>query len=259
MQRLGTPMTAQDDAARFGNLQFTDFQRLATDPTLSRHEKIGFPDAYREGFESSIHADIVSKLPALRRKRSTVLDIGCGCSGLPRMMVQDAERLGQRIHLVDSAEMLALLPEATCATKTAGRFPDCPALISQLEARVDALLVYSVLQYEFAAGGLWPFLDAALGLLAPGGRLLLGDLPNVSMRRRFFSSAAGRAFHLSFTGRDEEPPAASLPFPPGSIDDAVVLSIIRHSRDAGFHAYVVPQPESLPMHNRREDILVVRP
>jgi hypothetical protein len=46
---------------------------------------------------------------------------------------------------------------------------------------------------------------------------------------------------------------------PAKIDDAVVLEILRRARDKGFDAYVVPQSDGLPMANRREDILIVRP
>lgn len=43
------------------------------------------------------------------------------------------------------------------------------------------------------------------------------------------------------------------------IDDAVVLSLVSRSRAAGFNAFVVPQAANLPMANRREDILILRP
>jgi hypothetical protein len=46
---------------------------------------------------------------------------------------------------------------------------------------------------------------------------------------------------------------------PAKIDDAVVLEILQRARDKGFDAYVVPQSDDLPMANRREDILIVRP
>ena len=56
---------------------------------------------------------------------------------------------------------------------------------------VDVILSYSVLHYVFVQQPLYEFLDTSLGLLADGGQMLLGDIPNVSKRKRFFSSAAG--------------------------------------------------------------------
>src|SRR5665213_3236592 len=54
-----------ENIERFKDLTFEDFRRLAKDDTLSSFEKIGFPNAYREGKETTIFADIVRKLPAL--------------------------------------------------------------------------------------------------------------------------------------------------------------------------------------------------
>lgn len=252
-------MTDRDDPARFANIRMDDFRRMAADPALSRYEKIGFPDTYREGREAAIHADIVRKLPALQRAGATVVDIGAGCSDLPRMRIDDAVRLGQALHLVDCEEMLALLPDAPGVTKTAAIWPDCQELRGSLHGRADAVVVYSVLQCVFAEADIWRFLDATFALLAPGGRLLVGDVPNVSMRARFFASDAGKAFHRAYTGRDEDPPPVPGGSASGQIDDAIVFAILQRARAAGFHAYVVPQPDDLPMHNRREDLLVVRP
>ncbi len=252
-------MSSKQDDTRFSNIGFDDFRRLASDPNLSPYEKIGFPDAYREGMEDAIHQDIVGKMPPLRQEGAVVLDIGPGCSELPRMIIDDAQRLQQTLHLVDSAEMLALLPDFPAVRKTAAFYPDCAGLLEELSSKVDAIIVYSVLHYIFVDTNLWRFLDATLSLLAPRGHLLLGDIPNVSMRKRFFDSDSGKAFHRSFTQRDEDPVVAHNTIENGMIDDSVILAIVQRARAAGFHAFVVPQPDSLPMYNRREDILIVRP
>ena len=83
---------ARADDRRFAELTFDDFRRLATDPSLSPYEKIGFPDSYREGYEPAIFADIEAKLPPLRERREqVVLDIGPGCSELPAMVRRRCE------------------------------------------------------------------------------------------------------------------------------------------------------------------------
>ena len=111
----------------------------------------------------------------------------------------------------------------------------------------------------FAQGNVWEFLDRSLELLAPGGRLLIGDVPNLSKRRRFFSSEAGIAYHRRFTGGDEPPQVEWNRPEPRQIDDAVVLGLLSRARAAGFDACVVPQADELPMANRREDLLIYRP
>jgi hypothetical protein len=249
-----------NEHVRFGGLTFDDFRRRAADAALSRHEKVGFPDAYREGREEAIFRDVTGKLPALALRGRTILEVGPGCSALPHMLIELAHAREHRLLLVDSPEMLALLPEAPHVTKIPGRYPqDCRAALQPLTGRVDVLLAYSVIQYVFAEGDLWAFLDDSLALLAPGGEMLLADIPNSTMRNRFLASEAGRRHHEHYSGTSQ-PPRVEFGRPsPGEIDDAVVLGLLMRARNAGFHAYALPQPLELPMANRREDLLVRRP
>ena len=244
----------------FDELDFEGFRRAASDDRLSVYEKIGFPDSYRAGLEAAIYADIERKLTNLTRDAQSVLDIGPGCSPLPGLLIERARQQRHRLYFVDSAEMLAQLPDAAGLTKLAGRFPqDLGAFVEANRERLDAVLAYSMLHYVFVEASLYQFLDAAVSLLAPGGQLLVGDIPNVSMRRRLFSTPAGAEYHRAFTGSAEPPPLAAAGLEPGKIDDAVLLGIAARYRAAGCHAFLLPQAPDLPMQNRREDLLIVRP
>lgn len=248
------------DLGGYRGLSYEAFRRRARDPELSPYEKIGFPDSYRSGREEAIFADIRRKLHHLEDTGKLVVDIGPGCSGLPRMIIDLCRRRGHTIVLVDSPEMLALLPDGDGVVKVPGRFPDeCAALIDRKQAKVDVVLVYSVFHYVFAESNPFDFLDRCLELLRPGGELLIGDIPSRSKRQRFFSSAAGIRFHQQFMDTPELPDAVTKGSERGSIDDAVTLSLVLRARTAGFDAYVMPQPDDLPMANRREDILIRRP
>lgn len=248
-----------EDYKKFADLSFEDFRRMAGDDSLSRYERIGFPDSYREGKEEAIFEDITSKLPALAGRGKVVLDVGPGCSGLPLMLFELCRRQGHTLLLVDSGEMLARLPDEPFARKFPAYYPRCEELFAEYGGKVDVLLCYSVLHYVFAESNLWDFLDASLQLLAPGGQMLLGDVPNVSKRRRFFASEAGVRFHREFTQTETTPEVSFNRVERGQIDDAVVLSLVTRARAEGCDAYVVPQREDLPMANRREDILVRKP
>jgi 2-polyprenyl-3-methyl-5-hydroxy-6-metoxy-1,4-benzoquinol methylase len=244
---------------RFARLTYEAFQRMAGDPSLSPHERSGFPDEYREGAEDAILADVEAKLPALAERGATVIDLGCGAGPLAEELRRRCAERGQQLVLVDSPEVLAHHADGPGVAKVPGRFPES---IDQLVERVggcDAVLAYSVLQYAFAEASAFTFVDAALTLLRPGGRLLVGDVPNSSMRRRFLASEAGRAHHREYTGRDEDPPVGWPALPAGEIDDAVVLALATRARDAGYHAWILPQAAGLPMANRREDLLFARP
>ena len=250
---------AEADHSRFADLTFESFRRMAGDETLSPNERIGFPDSYRAGSEPAILADIVAKLPALAGEQRTIVDIGPGCAALSDLTRELCAARRHELVFVDSAEMLDHHPDGPGLTKVAARFPDSAELMTSHGGRADAVIVYSVIQYAFTDASIFEFLDAALELLAPGGRLLVGDLPNASMRRRFLASETGRAHHREYVGRDEDPDLTFNAIDRGEIDDAVILSLLLRARSGGFHAWLVPQDPGLPMANRREDLLIQRP
>jgi hypothetical protein len=240
-------------------LTYDDFRQRAKDDTRTENEKIGFPDAYRAGTEDAIFADVVRKLPALQGSGRTIVDIGCGCGPLAHVIMAHCAERGHRLVMVDSAEMLELLPPSPGTELRAHRFPHDPAFLAEFRGAADAVLLYSVIQHEFASGDLWSMFDAVCGLLAGDGRALFGDIPNRSMRTRLFASANGRAFHRAFTGSETEPPVPPYGPMPGEIDDAVVLALLMRARNQGIHGYVLPQPDGLPFSNRREDVVLHHP
>lgn len=252
-------MPRKPDHQRFANLDYDAFRRMAVDPSLSPAQRIGFPDEYRSGFEAAILADIAGKLPAMRRRGARLLDIGSGCGDLARLIIADAAAAEAELWLCDAPEVLAQLPDGPRQVRLAGRFPDdCRDALAGA-AGFDAILCYSVFHYVYAAGNPYAFLDTVLPLLAPGAACLIGDIPNASMRRRFLASAAGRAYHRQYSGRAEDPTVEFNCLEAGSIDDAVVAGLLLRCRQAGFHAYLMPQAVALPLANRREDLLIVRP
>ena len=89
--------------------------------------------------------------------------------------------------------------------------------------------------------------------------MLIGDIPNISKRKRFFSSEAGKRFHHEFTQSSTNPDVTFNCINHDEIDDSIVFSLIGRARLSGFDAYLVPQNPALPMANRREDILIFRP
>jgi hypothetical protein len=240
-------------------LTYDDFRLRANDDTWTDNEKIGFPDAYRAGAEDAIFADIVAKLPALNGSGRTVVDIGCGCGPLAHTIMAHCAKRGHKLIMVDSAEMLGRLPASPGTELRPHRFPHDPAFLDEFRGAADAVLLYSVIHHEFLSGDLWTLFDAVCALLAGGGRALFGDIPNRSMRARLFQSPKGREFHRAFTGTDTEPPVPPNGLAPGEIDDAVVFALLMRARSQGIHGFVVPQSESLPFFNRREDVLLLHP
>jgi hypothetical protein len=241
---------------RFSALNYAAFRQLATLEGLSKYERIGFPDSFREGYEEAIFQDIRGKLKRLGSPGCTVLDIGPGCSDLPRLLIEHTRLHQQRLLLIDSPEMLAHLPDPPHVVKLPGMFPTNHAETTET---VDVILCYSVLQYVFVDTSIYSFLDQALLLLRSGGEMLVGDIPNASKRKRFLSSPAGRAYHREFTGSTCDPNVIWNAPEAGAIDDAVVIGLVLRARAAGADAYLLPQAPELPMANRREDLLIRKP
>lgn len=251
---------ADIDYDRFKNLTFERFRKLAQDDSLSKYEKIDSPDSYREGMEEKIFADIKGKLKSLCKKNKVIMDIGPGCSGLAFMLIELCKRNNHQLVLIDSKEMLDHLPDESFITKVPSFYPnECKWVFDEHKNKIDSILTYSVLHYVFAESNLYDFVDKSLGLLAENGEMLIGDIPNVSKRKRFFSSPNGIRYHQNFTKTEEIPKVEFNTIETGSIDDAVIFSLLMRCRNSGFDAYLLPQAIDLPMANRREDILIIKP
>jgi len=246
---------------RFTSLTFDDFKKMAQDDSLTQYEKIGFPNSYRENKEHHILEDIISKIqnPALL-SNGLAIDIGAGCSSLPDLLSAFCDSISCQLILIDSKEVLSQLTIEHSLTEThSGCFPYVPNLLEKYASNVDFIVCYSVIQYVFEGGNIWQFIDECLSLLAPGGTCLIGDIPNESKRKRFFSSDTGIAFHQHFMKTDNVPQVHFNQIEKSMIDDSFIYAIVQRCRLQGFDAYIVPQGPKLPMANRREDIIITRP
>ncbi len=248
------------DQERFSSLTFSDFKKMAVDPSLTCYEKIGFPNTYREGKEEHIFQDILTKLTHLQDKNKLVLDIGAGCSQLPLKLIELCRLNQHQLCLIDSQEMLCQLPDETFITKIPAFYPThCREFIAEHKQRIDVILAYSVLQYAFVEANIFEFIDESLSMLADGGQLLLGDIPNSSKRKRFLSSPPGIQYHQQHHYPQSVPQVEHLTLDTKQLDDGVLLGMLMRYRNAGYHAYLVPQAMDLPMANRREDLLIIKP
>ena len=245
------------ETERFKKMAFDSFRELARDSSLTEHEKMGAAPGHREGYEDVIWSSMTALLPRLQQPGARVLDIGPGCGEIARRMIALCEAQGHALTLVDHQEMLDMLPASAAVTQVAGRFPeDAPPAG---EGGYDVIVAYSVLHYVIIDANPFAFMDAALQRLNPGGRLLIGDIPNASKLRRFLASEAGAAFHRAYMRTDESPNVPAFAIAEDRVDDGVALGMMMRARMAGFDAYLLPQPDDLPFANRREDLLVLRP
>jgi len=144
--------------------------------------------------------------------------------------------------------MLEHLPDASFIKKIPGRFPEeTSAMLRPYWGKADVVIAYSVLHHIRPASHISVFLNRAMALLARGGTLLIGDIPNRSKRRRFAATPRGRRLPPALKNRRD-------PF-----DDAALLGFVAWARRKGYEAFLLPQGQALPMANRREDLLIYKP
>ncbi|WPY01138.1 SAM-dependent methyltransferase [Candidatus Trichorickettsia mobilis] len=235
------------------------FRELAKNEALSQYEKIGFPDNYRKGLEHIIFEDLLSKLTNLKQDQKIVLDIGPGCSELPKFLIDLCERQKHKLVFCDSEEMLSFHDDKGFLFKVSGMFPKTYEEVCKVEPKYDVILCYSVFHYIMVDTNVWDFVDHCMSLLKPGGQFLIGDIPNISKRKRFFSSESGVNYHKQFMNTNEAPEVIYNKIEMTKIDDAILMSLMMRAQAAGFDAYLLPQRKELGMSNRRDDILIVRP
>lgn len=225
------------------------------------YEKIGFPDTYREHSENLIFDDILLKLPLLKEKENLkVLDIGSGCSNLQKYISDFCAKRHNTLFLADSKEMLDLILNKENEIKIAGLFPnETFDEIQKKSGGVDIIICYSVFHYIFVDSNVWYFLDCIMKLLNDGGQILIGDIPNISKRKRFFASNNGIKFYQKFMQTDELSKVEFNCIEKGKIDDSLLMSIVLKCQNSGFDAYILPQAKDLPFANRRDDIIIRKP
>ncbi|MEP5072325.1 MAG: hypothetical protein ABJQ96_16720, partial [Crocinitomicaceae bacterium] len=162
-----------------------------------------------------------------------------------------------KLMLIDSKEMLDQTKIDVNIDKRAGYFPnDFEEFINKHTNFWDVIIVYSVFHYVLIEGDIYKFIESALTMLRSGGTLMIGDIPNLSKRNRFFQSDQGLKYHQEYSKDKSKPEMKGMSLQDRRFDDGLVFSILMRYRNLGYETYLLPQSEKLSMSNRREDILI---
>ena len=156
------------DWSRYDNLTFDSYRKLASESGLNCYDRIGSPKEYREGKEEVFFQDILLKLTNLKKNNLKVLDIGPGCTPLTTKIIDFCLGNNHNLFLIDSAEMLSLIPSDKAVTKILGRFPN--VIIDQLQRYseyFDVILCYDVFHIAFVDSNPYYFIDARFKNVSP--------------------------------------------------------------------------------------------
>ncbi len=238
-------------------ISFENYGRLAQeieDPTV-----VGGRYTIQRRAERLILMDIVQKLDIGPDDR--LLEIGCGPGNLLiplSFMVQSA--VG-----IDHPNVCKFLKSRFSDPKvhTIGcNFLDYEPAADE---EFDKILMYGVVSTLSDYDEAVEFIDKAVGLVAAGGRFLLGDIANIDRKNRFVRSETGERFEAEWEKKMADTPQAPRQcelrsddkvFQP---DDRFVVSLMQRYRARGFNTCVRAQPADLPFGRTREDLLVCRP
>lgn len=234
---------------------FGSLAAMIDDPTV----KAGRYSMQKEA-ERHIFGDILPKLRPQPHHR--LLDIGCGAGLIAVPMASCVREVIGLDHPLVVAPLVAQfrLPNLRFV---GGSFPE-----ADIDGEFDIIVAYSVVQCLPDMDSVLSFCRAAAARLAKGGRLLIGDLPNLDKKARFRGSDAGKAFEAEWArSMEQQPPLAgeSEAFEMlarsdliGAFTDHQILSIAAAARNEGLDAWVMPQSPLLPFGNTREDLIIAR-
>jgi len=236
-------------------IEFKNYGLRASVKGLSPTE-IGGRYSSQASAEKRIIMDITKKLDIQPEDR--FLDIGCG----PGLTLIPVSYMCSSSSGIDHPEVIKYLRKriGQCEINLiGGNF-----LEISLNEFFDKILIYGVLQTLSDQDEVLDFISRALDLLMPGGRLLLGDISNISKKKRFQLSGFGKRFEKNWdsnNGFEKNEKKAQFPGDQKIVtfDDNLVLDMIMFIRKKGLDAYILPQPSNLPFGFTREDILVIKP
>ena len=235
------------------NVSFENYGMLAE--RMTDFTQVAGRYACQRDDEKNIVQDVIRKLDL--SVNVSLLEIGCGAGNL-------LIPLSFFVHSatgIDHPSCIAALKERFQNKNfvlIGNNFFDCTA--GQL-CVYHRILVYSVLHY-LGDDDVELFINKAISLLQPGGKMLLGDIPNISKKQRFLTSEEGRLFvekwNQKMATKDDDMPKDMLDEDSNiaEFNDSKILSLLKRIRESGCNAYLLPQPVNLPFGYTREDILI---
>lgn len=211
--------------------------------------------------------DIITKLDLT--SEDTVLEIGCGLGTilLPLSLVI------REIHGIDHPDIVHKLKDRIFSNNCSVHQGNWLSDDFKLPKTITKILIYSVIHYIDTQENVFKFIDKALEILPPAGKMLLGDLPNSDKRERFACTEFGKQFNQQWTKQreiylDSEEQArdnilvkcnvGKMAEDVVKINDEFIALLTKRYRKMGHEVYLLPQKSYLPFGYTREDLLIVK-
>ena len=214
--------------------------------------------SFQKKEEKKIPSDVIKKL--LIKKEDICLDIGCNL-GLNLLPIA---KLAKHITGIDQPNCIKKLKEKIKDNKNVKLIGDDFLSHQFQNKKYKKIIIYSVIHTLKNKKEAYKFIMKAINLLEPQGKILIGDIPNVSLKKRFINSQNGKKFlkkwnkinkmsEIDITAQRilEKDKSSKL-----LINDEFILNLLRYLRKKHYNVFLIKQNSELPFGNTREDIII---
>ena len=213
--------------------------------------------SFQKNSEKKIHIDVSKKLKI--NKNDTCLDIGCGVGAILLPLSKKTKHI-TGIDNINSINILRNRLKKKNVSLISGDF----LKHDFKHKKYNKIILYSVLHVFENKFQVYRVINKALNLLKSGGVILIGDLPNISLKKKFLKSKYGKIFENKwnkFNKKKNGDKKAQKILKKNSIyqikiDDEFIINLVKYFRKKGYNAYIFPQKKYLPFGHTREDIII---
>ncbi len=216
------------------------------------HTQIAGRYSIQKEAEKRIVFDVIEKLNI--QGSDNLLEIGCGTGNI----LIPLSFASKNVVGIDNKNAIDKLLDRTKVENLRGIVGNFLEIDTINIGKFEKILIYSVLHYLTNKDDLYSFIDKALNLLDENGMLLLGDIPNTSLKERFLESNSGKLFSKQWKQKikNENEEAIFELCNTITFDDSSIFELMQHIKNQGYKVYLLPQPPNLPFGYTREDLII---
>jgi len=232
------------------NSQYEEYEKIAK--VIECDTQIAGRYSFQKEDEKRIVPDILGKLNI--NSSDSLLEIGCGTGNL---LIPLSFYVSKAVGIDNKNAIQKLLSRANLANLE-GFVGNFLTYDTSHLGKFNKILMYSVLHYLSNRKEVYCFIDKALTLLDEEGVLVIGDIPNTSLKNNFLKSDVGKEFteHWQERMKKDISKVYSSPMESYVFNDENIFDMMKHIKKQGYRAYLLPQPSNLPFGYTREDLIV---
>ena len=227
---------------------------MAKDGAISKTELAGRFD-FQKKQELNIISEVILKLSPNRTE--TLLEIG---SGPGNISIPLAKFHYKSVTAIDSENVLKVLSKND--KDSIVRTIEGDWLNLDINDKYDHIIIYSVLHYMASEKLFLEFIDKAYNALKIGGKLLIGDLPNIDRKKYFTNSnqydSVNKDWIKNACKLNDNYNSLFNDLSTLKINDNLINKVLNKFNSKISRAYLMPQLGDLPFCFTREDILILK-